>query len=363
MRTLQNLCTFTLLFCFCFSGLCAQQQQKTAYEKKKEELLVQMWDKYGRQRAAAIVNTFGEKSDEEIRAAIKEANAALAIGQLEKNNSIITQSSAIIWYGEELLKAMKLKTEVDFKREREAAYMASDAGKIQIAIKNAFEKWNIKGEFEKASDYEARLKAQSRKEFERICIEEIQKIVKDVYRTDRNRWQSDNNDSYYRLFLTYDSESESYTVLSKIAKIEWESKVKVPIDEAKKFKQERYVAKIVGHDYDWCFIDNNLCPTLVTLRFSSGRTADPDADYKVLVSLKNQRDIVYAFDDLGIDNPYLKGLAFNYSDLRREQEKIRAEEERLQAEFEAKWEARLAEFSIEKKKKMTKIPCISRDKK
>ena len=232
----------------------------------------------------------------------------------------------------EYKQAEKLKNATDYKLEKEAnarklqyekekklqaeqeAYIKTDVGRIQRDIKSAFEKWNQKGEFEKEVDYAERLKTQSQTTFDEICIKQIRDKI-------------NNYNSKYNLrneLSTYNSEGEFFTVFFEINGVKWQNKINIPISQAQNFKTEwsNFNSKI--YDYDWCFIENNLCPTTVTLENN-----DNNSKYNFPLSLNSQYAITYTFDNLGIDNSYLKGYIFKYSNAKEISEQVEKEKQRL----------------------------------
>jgi hypothetical protein len=59
------------------------------------------------------------------------------------------------------------------------------------------------------------------------------------------------------------------------------------------------------------------------------RNQDNNSKYKFPLSLNNQFDISYSFDNLGIDNPYLSGYIFKYSNAKAIAEQVEKEKQRL----------------------------------
>lgn len=191
-----------------------------------------------------------------------------------------------------------------------------DADIIKKNIKTAFEKWNVKGEFEKEANYIERLKTQSKSAFDSICLKQIKGIIKNKYADSDNfeggesEWKK--NLYLYKLekeLLPYNSEKEFFTVSFKINGISWQSNINVPIAQAENFKNRFSSLSMQTGIYDWCFVGNSLCPTLVM-----SENQYNDTKYQFPVRLQNQSEITQSFDNLGIDNQYLKGYVFKYSE-------------------------------------------------
>lgn len=314
-----------MLVCIGVNGIYAQQQ--TAYEKKKAELIVQVWQKWGQRTAALLNNTISDKSDEELFALAKEAKIAAAL-----TGGANSPYSAILWYFERIKQAEKLKTVVDFKREKDLKdkkerelYERTDAGSIKKSIKESFEKWNQKGEFEKKIDFDLRLKNNSQSAFFQICTEQI-----------RSRVGTDNNYDLEKELSIYDSEKELFTVTFKRNGIKWQNTIKIPIANAVNFKNNWSDLEYEIDDYDWSFVENSLCPTLVTLV----NRAD-NSKYTFPLLLKNQSEISYSFDEIKIVNPYLQTVIFKYSEAKRIANKQEFEKERLDSLELEKYNQRL----------------------
>jgi hypothetical protein len=270
-------------------------QQKTAYEKKKDELVLQCWSKYGQRMAQLVVNTANTMSDDEFIEYVEKVNKSGAKELAALYGRSTPEIGAMNWYADELKKAQKLKTAVDIKREKDATFAKTDAGYIQGSIKDAFNKWNQKGEFEKETDYNERLKTQSQGIFSQICIEQIKNRVSRGVKLEKE-------------LSTYNSNDETFIVSFKINGIELQNKINIPISSAENFKNNWSNLRNEIDNYDWCFVANMLCPNLVTLHNSRD-----NAKYEIQLSPENQSDISFPFDNLEIANPYLSGFVFKYS--------------------------------------------------
>lgn len=288
-----------LLICISCGGYA---QQQTTYEKKKKELIAKVWVKFG-QEGARYVNSFSDQSDKEIYKTVE----AIDLGAALLGRYTVGMLS-LKWYAKELKRLESLKTTIDFNREKEQGkykklqyeqeiYEKTDIGDIKKNIKLAFEQWNQKGEFEKEVDYAIRLKNQSQNEFDSICTGKIKDKIKKM-----------NFYSWNKELSAYNSESEYFSVSFKINNLAWQSKINIPIANAQNFKNAWNDLTFKIDDYDWCFVNNNLCPILVTLG-----TYNEKSKYEFPVSLQNQSEILYVFDELKIKNPYLSGYIYKYT--------------------------------------------------
>lgn len=172
----------------------------------------------------------------------------------------------------------------------------NDRDSIQKNIKSTLLNWSQKGEFEKQADYEVRLQKQSQSKFTEICFEEIKKKI--------NSFSS--SDLSINL-LTYDAENEFFPTAFKFKGREWKNHVKISINKAQIFKEnEWHNLKWQKAESSWCFIVNDLFPSKIYLESNS-------FDITFKLPLPNQEEITVAFNDLEIENPYLKDFIFNYS--------------------------------------------------
>ncbi|MDR0754697.1 MAG: hypothetical protein LBF04_04835 [Prevotellaceae bacterium] len=318
----------------------AQTQTKTAYEKKITEITTKYFKIfYGYNRAL----TMYEQAQIELLTDSELGQAFLAVGILGyAANHTETQVKSMVKQMEfDYKQAEKLKTSVDIQREKarkeeqarkekeeaeqkaREIYLRSDKGKIEENIKTAFEKWAVKGEFESSAKYEERLKNQSQSKFTETCIEQIRERT---------------NGNIYKELLPYDADNECFTI--KFSKkcgyacgIEWQSKLNIPINQAKDFKGHfrdgDFYTKI--NDYDWCFVNDTLCPTIVTLsrgkkifnREKSQHEFITEEAYNLSVTIPNQTEITVQFDNLGIDNQYLAGYVCKYSEIAKKKARER----------------------------------------
>lgn len=317
MKHLKKTCLLILLLFVSFNVVIAQKTQPTPYQKKQLELSKKWF-----QILAGYEMSMSDEVFYEQLTAGKEANdfvLGLAILNYAMYNSKSQCEKIFTQMNNEFKQAEKLKNATDFRLEKEAkdlkeqeAIEKTDFGSIRKNIKYAFEKWNQKGEFEKENDYSVRLQKQSHIAFDGICLEKIKDKI--------------NNFSTYnweKKLSTYDSENEFFTVFFKINGIEWQSSINIPISQAEKFKIDWPDFDFIMDVYDWSFVENSLFPSVVTLKKYD------KTKYKFPVILNNQSEISYSFDNLGIDNMYLKGYVFRYSNAKNIAEQQEREKQRL----------------------------------
>ena len=318
MKHLKKTCLLILLLFVSFNVVVAQKTQPTPYQKKQLELSKKWFQILSGYEMSMSDEVFYEQLT-----AGKEANdfvLGLAILNYAMYNSKSQCEKIFTQMNNEFKQAEKLKNATDFRLEKEAkdrkdqeVIEKTDLGSIRKNIKYAFEQWNQKGEFEKETDYTDRLQNQSQTAFEGICLEKI-----------KNRINSFSSYNWRKELSTYNSENEFFTVFFKINNIEWQSNISIPITQAPNFKTDWPDLDFVIDDYDWCFVENSLCPNLVTLKNQYNKTG-----YKLPLTLNNQTEISYSFDNLSIDNKYLKGYVFRYSNAKKIAEQQEREKQRL----------------------------------
>lgn len=319
MKAIKNLSLLVTLFCINLNVLTAQNSQPTPYQKKQLELskkYFQIFYGYKMTMAdEAFYNQLAEGKD------VQDFLLAIGIIDYATNNTESQVKKVLTQMKDEYTQAEKLKNATDFKLEEEARvrkeqeiYDRTDFGAIRKKIKYSFEEWNQKGEFEKESDYILRLKNKSKVTFDAICLDAI---INKIESKDPYYWRKE--------LSVYNSEDEFFTVTFKINNVEWKNDISIPINKAQNFKEEWNYFKFNINNYDWCFIENNLCPTLVTLEHLRNKTENQ----KFLQSLNNQSEILYSFNDLNINNKYLEGYIFKYSNAKAIAEEVNKEKKRL----------------------------------
>ena len=309
-----------------FSLSIFAQNSPTPYQKKQLELSKKYFQIFYGYRMTMADEIFYNQLEQGGNA--REFLLALGIMGYAMNNTEAQVKRILTQMKNEYDQAEKLKNATDFRLEKERdlraaqeAYEKTDIGAIRKNIKSAFEKWNLKGEFEKEADFAKRLQSLSQKIFDDICLEEITKRIKNK---DMSYWK--------KKLLPYNSENETFTILFKINDISWQSNINISIAQAEKFKSKFSNLRIKIGTYDWCFKENSLCPTLVTLE-------NRDTEYQFYISLQNESEITQSFDNLDINNQYLSGYVFKFS-----KAKFIAEQKERDAKFIVEQQERHNEY-------------------
>ena len=278
MKNKQTLFILIMLLFLAFNGANAQKQ--TAYQKK----ILEIEKKYVKKILIAD-GKWTQRSEAELFYADADyLGTVLALG-------LISSPQYIEGFKREIKQVEKLKTAVDFQREKEVktknelgskvaktkkekeekerklqeqreSFERTDFGKIKKSIKETFKIWNQKGEFEKEADYEERLKNKSKEAFFQICIEQVKSKINNIAY------------GYYleKDLSLYNSEKEMFTITFKFNEVEWHNNISIPIAKAQEFKNNWDDLKFEIDDYDWCFVNNSLCPILVVFKYSEAKS-------------------------------------------------------------------------------------------
>jgi len=304
-----------VLFLFIIGTLNAQQQHKTPYQHRIGEITQKYFKLlYGYNKQLTV---YDRMQLDMITDGEEASGFILGVGILgyAANHSETDTKRLLSQIKIELKQAERLKTAVDFKREankkleaarkkREAErnriqdqFEKTDAGKIQAEIRDNYYKWLSKGEFEKNADYEIRKEKLSKETFFEICNSTIKNRIKDI-----------SNYDLKTELLPYDSENEVFSISFSLNDLnKWQNTLKIPIKDAENFKNE-WDVKWEQNLSDWCLIDNYLYPTKITLSNTKN-----ESQYRFVLPLSNQKNIIVAFNGLGLENVYTKDVVFDFS--------------------------------------------------
>lgn len=354
MNKLKSFCLLALLALSSFSVLLAQNTQPTPYQKKQLELSKKYFQIFYGYRMTMADEVFYEQLAQGEDA--QEFLLAMGILGYAMSNTEAQVKKVLTQMKNEYAAAEKLKNATDFRLEKEVkarkeqaekerklraeqeAYAKTDVGSIQKNIKSDFEKWNQKGEFEKEADFVERIKSKSKDEFNKVCIEQIKNKIKNL-------------GSYLKRELsTYDSEGEYFTVVFKFNGIEWKNALNIPISDAEEFKEKWNKLKVSIDNYNWCFVENSMLPTLVTLQefesyeyydYEREQMVKPIKTYSFPYTQKNHSEITIEFDELNLENEFLKGYVFKFSEIKLIEDALKKEAFRLDSLELANFNAKL----------------------
>lgn len=305
---------FTILcFFFIVSSYC---QTMTSYEKKSYSLTVQFLRKLGVDEA--ILQKSSKMSDLE---KLIVANDFLDKLNTEKGLMLMSE------YEREMKDAEKLKTAVDFERDKEKKAQAerqkeieiakqkerqkkmelenqekekmerydnSDYVHIKSAIKEDFKQWLQKGEFEKTEDYQSRISNNSSKVFDSICFKNLAYVAFKV------------KSGFSSNLLKYNPDTEKFGIEFTFNDLAYNDSISIPINIAPKFKDDIQNFQIYVDDKDWKFIDNYLTPTKITF-FNNYKKIG----FEFYFTNKDFKNIYFSTSELGLDSLTNLNTIFN----------------------------------------------------
>lgn len=292
-------------------------QTKTAYEKKAYSLTVQFLRKLGVDEATL------QKSNQ-----MGDLEKLIVAGNfLEKLN---TENGLMLMleYEREMKEAEKLKTAVDFQRDKEKKAEAERKKQIEIAkqkerqkqedfkkqeqekkerfdnsdfvavrgkIKEEFNEWYQKGEFEKSEDYQSRINSFSAQAFDSICYKNLLQAFKQ-------------KSGFSSHLLKYNADTEKFGVEFMFNDLTFQDSVGIPIDKASKFKNDFENFGIYVDDKDWVFIDNYLSPVKISFY---NRDTKQNAEFQF--SNNDAKRIAFSSSEFGSNFPTIN-IKFSFDD-------------------------------------------------
>lgn len=328
---MKKIITFLLILSSLFISNTLLAQVKTPYEKKVDILTREFLKDVGLKQI--FIDDIMKKGS---------ANDALHFTEVRQQLSVFARSDygklRVIKFEQDVKNAEKLKNETDFQKDREKKkakeekerqeqlakeeekrkleFKKSDYYRIATNIKEEFEAWAKKGEFEKTSDYENRINNESINKFSKICFDEVYKKI-GVY---ESTYQSEHTNSYLdypiRIKLgEYDADNEQFNATltgyrdysdQNIAN----AIIKIPMDEAKSFKENfnLYTYRLEVQANDWCFDNNNILPKKITIK--KVKEGNIGTAYTLITQINESKDIIFHSNNLKIDN---LNTSFNYN--------------------------------------------------
>lgn len=186
----------------------------------------------------------------------------------------------------------------------------SDCKTIELQVKKELLKWEEKGEFEKQECVEPRLRTQSAIIFNAVC----HKTFEEVALVNEKHWT--------KSISRYDADNECFNITFRLGGVVKVVTLKVDIDHAPLFKAN--FDNLNMRVDQWCFVLGTLYPKSVS--FVLDFLEDGNRTYSADLPFPDSVQPVIAFDNLGVDNPYLKGKVFNFNDAVKQNQKTHSSE-------------------------------------
>lgn len=322
MKIIKTSLLTIILFLFFNFSYC---QQKTVYEKKVEELSLQLFKNFG-------------VSQNQINKAkgMGEIESLFMVGDIMHKMNTMEGLVLLERYNKEIKKAEILKTEIDFKKDKAKKskenalklaieqeknrkklleeYNNSDYSKISKNIKFEFEKWLTKNEFEKQENFLKRVKENSQRSFDSICNSILLKAIA-------------HTKEYNNLTLEvgeYNADKEFFKIKIKIFNSQVDETLNVKLTDAKEFKENydnnstfREAIVISNSLNQWCFNNNELTPTVFDINIHNKNLYDNNylKDFSKDISNKliNRKPLVFNTNELNIKNENFYELNFDFN--------------------------------------------------
>lgn len=353
-----------LFFLLSFFSLASIAQQKTINQKTAYEIQVNLLTNN-------MLKELGLNASQ-----IKQYKTAGSVGGLFMLNNVMKQLNTergillLSKFNRDLEQAKKLKTLVDFKREKEKLekienekqeklaneekirlqekYDRSDYVAITESIKAKLTDWLLKAEFEKTEDFINRIEKNTAREFDTIAIQSIHSSLR--------------NEGYKIKceLLKYDADLEIYPILVKYNDIERIDSLKVSIKNAQQLKENFDNYKVVINNEDWVMFQYNWCPKKLLLVYDNTNDNNDEnviaknARNEIKINLfKNGENSDYYIDKkiLGIENSSLDNLHFSWNEYVERNIKIKeARDEKERMENEKIEKDRIVQERLEKER-------------
>lgn len=308
---------YIIVIIFCTLIASSFGQNITAYEKKAYSLTIQFLRKLGVDEATL-------KESKQMGDLEKLLLAGTFLEKLNTERGFML----MLEYEREMKEAAKLKTAVDFQRDKEKKaeaerkrqleiakqnqrqlqaelerkekekierYSNSDYVRIKNTINEDFNLWLKKGEFEKTDDYQKRLSSFSSNAFDSIC-----------YNTLISAFAA--KSGFASKLLEYNADTERFGIEFNFNNTFLKDSIDIPINNASDFKKDFKNFGIYVDDENWRFFDNNLTP----YKFAFYNI---DKKQGVLFFVKNKdlKDISISTSDLSMNKSNIN-LKFDFNE-------------------------------------------------
>ena len=305
---------YILIIFFCFfinSSFC---QTMTTYEKNIYSLTVKFLRKLG------VDESILKKSNQ-----IGDLEKIIVAGNFMKKLNTESGILLLLEYEREMKEAEKLKTAIDFQREKirkeedelrkqkeiikqkeiqkqenlknianekREHYNSSDYVRILNSIKNNVNVWLQKDEFEKTDKYKFRILNNISSAFDSICF----KILSDAF---------EEKTGFSSNLLKYNADSEKFGIEFNFNDVIFSDSINIPLKSASEFENEFENFGIYVDLNDWGFMNNNLTPTKIIF-FNK----DIEESFQFYFTNKEIKSITFLASEINLD---LKNIISNFN--------------------------------------------------
>lgn len=344
--------------CFLFAAYVSIGQQQTAYEKKVYTLRVQLLRKLG--VSQTLLNQKSKLSDLE---------GLFLMGDILRKLNTEEGILLLLQFNREIKDAEKLKTSVDFQRDKEKKekeqreaklkeienqkkqailekerlekekiekYNNSDLVKVKSDVFEKFQTWYKKDEFEKSEQYESRIKESANENFEKINAQAIQNRIDDHYQ----------NQVKFTLG-SYNADKEYFSIELEFKELKWNDIVKVPLGKAPEFKDDFNFEDADITFTGWGIYNNNLYPNRIVVKQEKDEKA-----FQFVLPISNLEDYKVSLNSLGLQTNNSNNIEFSFFNY---QQKIQQEKEKLEIQKKEREEQLLKEEEERKKREAEEL--------
>ena len=288
----------TIIFALIFSISLAlsqnvhQLRQQEAAQQRQREILIQQerQREEERQRQQQMLIQEERQLEEERQRQEYERDAEIRRQQAQREEELAQRERERV--------QMEMERE---QREREQIFLRTDLGQLQNNIRNEFNNWAQRGEFETTTDYEERLERQSVPIFYGISFDAVYQLT---IGREPSRWR-------HLKFGTYNPDNEYFQVIFTLmdntqitgrlyVSIEYAPQVTPILRDRPTTARWRTTSLS-----DWTFINNYLAPRRMSVTI--GDFKDIEASF----NLQGMQNVEISFRDLAIDNRHAITAVFN----------------------------------------------------
>lgn len=318
---------YLFIILFFFKMTLSNGQALTTYEKKGYSLTVQFLKKLGVNEALLqksskmgdlekliVAGNFLEKLNtergimlmleyeremkeaEKLKTAIDFERDKVKKAETERKRQIAIANQKRIQQDEDEKNEIKAKEKIRVQKEYEELQNRqreqqiaieriekSDLHKIDKEIKNKIKGWFEKGEYEKTDVYQNRISNNFSKAFDSIC-----------YKTCIDAIEA--KSGFSSKLLKYNADSEKFGIEFNFNALKFNDSLFVPVKEASIFKEEIENFEIYVYNKDWGFIDNYLTPTKI--RYYNNRSKE---NFEFYFSNENLKFISFSASELDLN--------------------------------------------------------------
>jgi hypothetical protein len=290
-----------------------------------EILIADVYDseKYEKMMGWLLISATGTMTLDAINTLNKQMIADLESAKKLMTDSEIQKEKE---FAQKKAEQAKIKAERDRAEAERQKRLETDRGRIENLVEETFNKWCVKGEYEKTTDYDNRLKTYSIAKFDSICYKVASIMVKNKeYKIIHGNYDADNETLPITLMI-YSKDKKNHIVKSNFT-------LKIPLNDAR----DTDFSRIKANELEIALYNDFIVYKKVTFEYllNSVFNREGGAQEMVLAArngteskakkaatkicgpfdapLENMEDIIIYSDNLTLNSPYLAGHSYNYT--------------------------------------------------